>query len=75
MHNLACFMQTCDQTELRCGRAKFEELFGQLRSKLGDSPTLVVQHQKQSYTKPDGSQVTLFVIQFLFGNETEISGN
>ena len=59
MHNEACFKQTCDQTNTKCGREKFEAVFGPLASKLGELETEVFQHQKQSYRKPDGSQVKI----------------
>ena len=57
IHNEACFKQTCDQSLSSCGRTKFAEVFASLVSKLGEHRTEVFQHQKQSYVKPDGSQV------------------
>ena len=57
IHNEACFKQTCNQDNSSCGRARFQEIFGALTSKLGDRSTEVFQHQKQTYLKPDGTQV------------------
>ena len=57
MHDKACFDQTCNQNDSKCGRAKFEEVFGPLNNKLGDLSVEVFQHQKLSYQKPDGSKV------------------
>jgi hypothetical protein len=57
MHSAKCFHQKCDQSEQKCGRAKFEEIFRTLSAKLGHFPVQLLQHVKLTYTKPDGTKV------------------
>ena len=59
MHPAACFLQTCDQTELKCGLNRFEEMFSKLSSKLGHAPLQLLQHMKVTYTRPDGKEVVV----------------